>query len=332
MDNNFDSLPWLQAPWSQLTCYLKYNRIPQALIISGKKGLGKKILAEHFVQSLVCINRKPNQLSCGDCRGCHLFKANTHPDYLTLEPEAAGKAISISMIRQLLSQLTLKPQFETNRMVVINSADSLNHAAANAFLKYLEEPIERTHIILITDKPAKLPATISSRCQKLCLSPPKPEAVSQWLKQQGLTENTDLLVSLSQATPLLAKQFSEDNSIKLRAECFSDWLKITSSELNFVSVVERWYKLDNIEIEKILFWILGWVTDMIKLIYQIEPTKIYNQDLLADLQILAKRLELPSLFKYYDFLLLNQQRLDKQLNKQLMFEEILIKWLQLQRH
>lgn len=336
MTNVEDSFPWLQLAWSQLSNYIGQNRIPQALLLSGNKGMGKLLLIKQFANSLLCLSPQENHLPCGKCQSCTLFNADTHPDFIVIEPEESGKSIGISVVRQLISKLALKPQYEKHRVVVINPVHCLNNASANAFLKFLEEPTERTSFILISDKPARLPATIRSRCQKLILSVPDNVVFIEWLKRQGISNNCDLLTVLSHGAPLLAKQFADTGVLELRKKCFENWLELTQSNstqsgLNLIGVAEQWYKLEQTEIDLLLFWMISWVTDIIKLACQnqTEPKKIQNLDLLKNLQEFSQKLELKSLFKYYDFLLQNYQRLDTQLNKQLMFEAILIKWLQL---
>jgi len=329
MNDIQQSLPWLTSSCSQLNNYINQHRVPQALLIIGNKGLGKFQLAEFYSQLLMCSSPEPNNSFCGKCSSCKLFNAKTHPDYIFIEPEEHGKAIGIDVIRQLTAKLTLKPQFESFRMVVINSADSLNNASANAFLKYLEEPTERTCLVLITDKPSKLPATIRSRCQKLTVTVSDEQHIKTWLNQQGVIENVDVLLKMAQGSPLLAKQLSDDSVMNFRNDCFKLWIKIARSKDSFVPIAEQWNKLDKKQIELLLIWLISWVMDLIKLRYHQQAIEILNSDLISDLQETANKLDLKKLYNYYDFLLLSQQRLDTQLNKQLMFEEILIQWIDL---
>lgn len=324
MSNTIEALPWLQQHWEQLTAYITQFRVPQALMVVGKKGLGKHLLVEHFSQALLCNNSTGEIGFCGHCYSCKLFKANTHPDYICIAPEEQGKAIGIDVIRQLTSKLVLKPQFESYRVVVVNTADALNNASANAFLKYLEEPTERTCLILVTDKPSKLPATIRSRCQKVNITISDNKNSQQWLEQQAVTENVNLLLNLAKGAPLLAKQFADNGVIAVRGANFEQWLQVANAKKSFISVAEQWSKLDKQAMDMLMSWVIGWVIDVIKIKSDPQITNLLNVDLLTDLQQLAERLDLKQLYKHYDFLLVSQQRLDTQINKQLLFEEVLI--------
>ncbi len=331
MSNILQTYPWMQPSWTQLNRYISQNRIPQALLMIGNTGLGKLQLAEYFTQLIMCSSPTMEGEPCGKCQSCTLFKAKTHPDFIYLKPEEPGKAIGIDIIRQLTTKLVLKPQFESYRVVIIDSADSLNNASANAFLKYLEEPTERTCLVLLTDKPSKLPATIRSRCQKLHVSVSDENQAIAWLESQGVTDNAALLLNLSKGSPLLAKQFANDSVLDFRSDCFNKWLKVVRAEESFITIAEQWYKLDKKTMEFLLYCLTGWVMDIIKLKCHSPDDKIVNIDLFSDLKQLSEQLDLKALYKYYDFLLLSQQRLDTQLNKQLMFEEILINCTELNR-
>jgi DNA polymerase-3 subunit delta' len=326
-------LPWQQQSWAHLCSYIAQKRIPQALLITGNKGLGKQQLADQFSTALLCATPQTNGMACGLCSSCLLVDAKTHPDFIKLQPEEPGKGITIGQIRSLITRLTLKPQFETYRVVIINPADKMNNAAANAFLKCLEEPTERTLIILITEKPAKLPATIISRCQKLAIATPDKQTVVAWLAEtlQCDAANNKTLhgnVSLAQGAPLLALDYANDETLTLRNDCFNAWLAIAKQLKSPVIIAEDWHKLPA---APLIFWITSWVIDLIKCFYHTKAEHLYNPDLNGQLQELSQQLELKGLYKLYDLLLAGRQRLDTQINKQLLFEEILIQWHELNR-
>jgi DNA polymerase-3 subunit delta' len=321
-------LPWQQKEWRHLCEYRAQNRIPQALLISGNKGLGKRHLAEQFAYALLCPKPDAHGHCCGRCDSCLLIKAGSHPDLFYIEPAETGKAIGIDSIRGLIADTQLKPQYDTYRVVLIDPADRMNQSAANAFLKCLEEPGERTVILLITEKPAQLPATILSRCQKMTLTPPDKETVVAWLKRQPIEEDPETLAAMARNSPLLARQYAKDRILPLRSECFKTWLAIAKQQANPVTVAEAWLKLPQADL---LLWTSSWTTDLIKCRCRTRPGNIYNPDLSASLQELARRLDLKSLYRLYDLILASRRRLDTQINKQLILEEILILWSQLNR-
>ncbi|MDD5276654.1 MAG: DNA polymerase III subunit delta' [Methylovulum sp.] len=322
-------LPWQQQDWAHLAAYLAQKRIPQALLVIGKKGLGKQQLVKLFANVLLCKQPRSNGFSCGRCSGCLLFQAETHPDFFYIKPDENKTVIGIGQIRNLVVQLSLKPQFETYRVVIVSPADEISVGAANAFLKYLEEPTERTILILITDKPAKLPLTIVSRCQKLMVTVPDKDMFFSWIKARGPDVSdavAETLFGLAQGAPLSALSYLNGQSLLLRNECFKDWLAIAHQQAHPVIVAEKWFKLPE---ALLVFWISSWLIDLIKCYYQIGKDGLYNPDLCYPLQALSQRLEPKNLYKFYDLLLTTRQYLHTQINKQLMFEEILIQWFEL---
>ena len=330
MTLNTEILPWQQAAWHHLSQYIERNRIPQALLICGQKGLGKLQLARQFADALLCDAPQPDYLRCGHCASCKLLAAETHPDYLLIAPEEPAKPINIGQIRHLLSRLTLKPQLEAWRSVIIYPAEKLNKAAVNAFLKCLEEPPERTILILVTDRPRQLPATILSRCQKLTLTRPDKETQFTWLRQQNIHESLELLSGLSQGAPLLALSYADQALLETRQQCFKTWMALAEQKTHPIPVAEEWHKLPEVAL---LFWITSWIIDLIRCCFRFDRERLYNPDLHEPLQELSQQLELKRLFAYYDFLLASRQNLTTQINKQSMFEELLIHWFELnQRH
>lgn len=322
-------LPWQQQHWAQLHSYIVQQRIPQALLMTGTKGLGKQQLARQFAGALLCPRPEAEGLACGRCASCRLFNAETHPDFIVIQPDEPGKLITVELIRNLITRISLKPQFETYRVVMVNPADMMNANAANAFLKCLEEPTERTVIILITDRPVKLPATIVSRCQKLALAAADKEVCSAWLKQQKpemLPSDISALLGLAQNAPLLALDYANDGALSLRNECFNDWMALAKQQRHPVIIAENWQKFPE---SSLIFWMTSWIIDLVKCYYHARSDNLYNPDFSVSLQALSLRLELKKLYKLYDLLLISRQRLDTQINKQSLFEEILIQWHQL---
>ena len=316
--------PWLQAYRQHLAAYVKQQRIPQALLINGIAGLGKHELAKKFAQYLICLDKQENTY-CGECASCKLFSANTHPDFIQLQPEELGKAIVVAAIRGLISKLSLKPQYSGYRVVIIRPADKMNINAANAFLKCLEEPPERTVFLLLTEQMQALPATIRSRCQKMLIKSPEISSAALWLQDQGVGAEQTLLLHLAQGAPLMALAYAQENILEQRNSCFAEWQKVSQDKACPIQIAEKWQKFPD---NQLVQWLLSWTEDLIKCYFQLDKSLLLNADLEKHLRALAKRLDLKRLFGFYDLLLKDTYRIKTQLNKQLLFEEMLITWSQ----
>lgn len=317
--------PWLQPHWRQLSAYAEQQRIPQALIFSGIPGLGKEALAIAFAHSLLCL--RPHQGSaCGFCHACQLLEVGNHPDLLFLQPEEIGKQIGIDAVRRLVTKLALKPQYERQRMVIIQPADAMNTAAANAFLKCLEEPTERTSFVLLTTHANRLPATIRSRCQHLHFLPPEPALAAKWLSQQGVKQTPELMLAMAQGSPVLALEYARQGMETQRMQVFNDWLSVVQNPAQVVEVAEQWQKQTQVSLEVLMTWIASWLSDVIKLSHSAEQTHLQNPDLQARLQTLLKQLKPNVVYAHYDHLNTSRQQLQTTLNKQLLLEKLLMEW------
>ncbi len=311
--------PWLQPYSNRLLDYIRQNKIPQALLLTGNSGLGKRKLAEYYASILLCENPGDNLEACGECQSCKLIASATHPDFLMIEPEEPGKAIGINVIRGLITRLSLKPQFNGQRIIIIDAADYLNNAAANAFLKCLEEPNERTSFVLIAEKPSLLPITIRSRCQNLFIELGDKSVVYDWLTQQQVSD-PELMLELAQDSPLKALAYAGNDMLTLYQQCLSHWVGLISGKgkLNAVQLAENWQK--TLSVEVILDWLSKWLIILVKQQYQ-QPAGRIEQ---SALQEIRNRLDLSKLFQCYDLLLQSRRLVDTQVNKQLLLERVLI--------
>ncbi len=144
---------------------LETDRVAHAYLVLGPPRGGAARLAEGLLELLFCgAAEKP----CGRCRGCRLVRAHAHEDVLWVEPESKSRAITVDRIREEVLPRIFNTAYSGGwKAAVIVAADRMNEAAANAFLKSLEEPPPRTVLLLLTDAPQQLLPTIVSRCQIL---------------------------------------------------------------------------------------------------------------------------------------------------------------------
>jgi DNA polymerase III subunit delta' len=210
------------------------ERLPHAILIHGPKGVGKLAMAEHFAQRLLCESSEPGAAPCGRCEGCRWVRAGSHPDLRRLEPEALarrledaeadyevggapGKAgkhsteIKVEQIRDLDGFLNIGSHRAHRRIALIHPAEDMNANAANALLKSLEEPPAGAFFLLVSHRPARLLATIRSRCVALPIGIPDPALAVPWLEAQGVKEARKWLAYASGA-PLAALGLAQEAS------------------------------------------------------------------------------------------------------------------------
>ncbi|MHB8421323.1 MAG: hypothetical protein ACYC9S_02525 [Leptospirales bacterium] len=153
--------------------------LPSTYLFSGPEGTGKKQIALEWGKFLLCADPEhPLNLPCESCRLFAPSSLADHPDLLLLPPkdseEEEGR-ILIDQTRKFISDLTNAPLFGTRRVGIINNAHKLTEPAANSLLKTLEDPPDRTVIILITHLPDALLPTVRSRTLSISF-PPRPRA------------------------------------------------------------------------------------------------------------------------------------------------------------
>ena len=175
-------LPWQRTQWLGLVELAAADRLPHALLLAGPSGTGKGAFAGRFAQLQLCaaVDVQP----CGTCRHCQLIAAGSHPNLVAIRPQEPSRAILIEAVRALREFCAARPHQRGWRVILIEPAEALNHNAANALLKTLEEPGEQTLLLLVSHQPALLPATIRSRCRMLRFPEPDLQTALAWLREQ----------------------------------------------------------------------------------------------------------------------------------------------------
>lgn len=181
------ALPWHAGLWQQIEDTARSGRLGHALLLCGNAGVGKRRFAERLARALLCRTAPRAGRSafdaCGNCPACHYFDAGTHPGYrrIALDTTDAKSSIPVDAVRDACAFLSMTSTDGSAKVLVIDRADDLNGSGLNAVLKTLEEPPANTHLILTSEAPGQLPATIRSRCQILRIPAPASTAVTTYL-------------------------------------------------------------------------------------------------------------------------------------------------------
>jgi len=208
-------LPWLGATLRDVL----QRQQAHALLLHGPRGVGQFELAIAVAQGWLCEGAPASPRPCGQCAGCKLVQARTHPDLLVLVPEAlqaplgwgasdeddapverTGKAkpsqeIKVDAVRRAVAFAQTTSGRGRGKVVVLHPAERMNGIAANTLLKTLEEPPGDARFVLSSAAPDALLPTIRSRCQAVPVAPPLVADAIAWLTGQGVAQPAVLLAA-----------------------------------------------------------------------------------------------------------------------------------------
>ena len=263
--------PWHRRALEKLLA--ERARLPHALLIHGAAGIGKVEFARGLAAAILCEAPRPTG-ACGTCPSCHWFSQGNHPDYREILPEAAEEddaepeadgakekakslVIKIDQIRAVADFIALSTHRSGWRVLVLHPAEALQPASANALLKTLEEPPPRTLIAMVSDQPARLLATIRSRCRRLALSLPPRAAALAWLRAEGVGE-PEAALDAAGGAPLLARDLAEPEEAELRRRLLAELAKPGGADAQFAATIDR------TRLERAIWWMQTWVHDLIR--------------------------------------------------------------------
>lgn len=321
---------WQHTLFAQLTA--QHATLPHALLLSGRRGIGKADFARHLARALLCEARQTDGDACGTCPACGWFDAGNHPDYraITLSDgdndeeegdesprKKAPTQIGVNQIRALTDFMTTSTHRAGLRVILIDPADALNTHAANALLKSLEEPLPDTLYLLVCHQPRRLPATVRSRCQHQPMPMPNLTEAREWLVAQGVT-TPDLSLALCAGAPLEARAMATEGSTA-RAAFMSALLR---ADMTLVGLSELATK---IPIVQVVDWLQRMSYDLVEQKF-LGHTR-FHMDLANQQSALAAHLEV------YDLLAWEKQLRDARrvanhpLNPRLFVESLLVPWV-----
>jgi DNA polymerase-3 subunit delta' len=192
---SFDAILGQDAAIASLCRMVAGGRIPSALLFLGPHHVGKRTTALTLAKALNCARGDGD--SCDECPSCRKIDEGVHADVETVAPE--GQFIRIHQVRGVTDRLGLIPFEARKRVVIVSRAERMHPAAANAFLKTLEEPPGNTLIILCAQDRGRLFETIVSRCLPLRFGLLAEGTVRKLLSAQGVApEALEFAVSFAQ--------------------------------------------------------------------------------------------------------------------------------------
>jgi DNA polymerase-3 subunit delta' len=333
--------PWQSDAWARLQ--QMRSRLPHAILFQGPPGIGKRALAEHFAQSLLCESPSAAGMACGACPSCGWFAQYSHPDYRRIRPEVleeapsddeAGedgdskksgkssktpsKEIKIEQVRQIGDWINVSTHRQGKRVVLLYPAEALNTASANAILKTLEEPPAETVFLLVSHSPESLLPTILSRCHRFPLAIPPQEVALAWLKENGVAEAEAWLAEQGGA-PLRAYEMAQAES-RETLEAFLGQLTQPGRE----AAVKLAAQLQKEPVAELVVWLQRWLSDLfsVKLAGRIRYYPRYQKQLTA----LAAQADMGSLQRMVKALNERRAIAEHPLSARLFIEDMLLEY------
>lgn len=321
-------LPWQDGAWRQLQRASADRRLAHAWLVSGAGGIGKRTFIRAWTASLLCEQPLDRGLACGSCRSCVQRAAGSHPNLLWVQAEVDEKTgrekrdIGVEQLRRMMERLQLSSNGQP-KVAVLDPADALNSSGANAVLKTIEEPPPDCLIILVSERPMMLAATLRSRCRRLDFHRPSVPQALAWLSTAaaGKTVTADALQEAGGA-PLRLLSWMESGLADKRRSWRNELLDVALSDRDPMVAAAAISK-DRDEVQAWLSGLLSLLASLLRL-RALPEARAGHDD--AGLRALALRLPGPALEVLIDETCQSLRRLGANAQPQLLVESLMIAW------
>lgn len=286
------------------------DRLPGAMLFVGEDGIGKKRFALEVARALNCRTPKDYE-ACGVCPSCtRIVKLNypqredadewtqiiwtDHPDVgLVVAPK---RVLRVEQMRQIEKEANFRPFEGKARVFLIDEADKLNDASANALLKVLEEPPRTSYLILITARPAMLLPTILSRCQMIRFSPLTPAEIETHLTKNKLADIKTAQLRARAASGSIGRALAGDlvtfTSQRKAMLKVLDALVLSQDRAQLLRAAEQLNEAQyKDEFEERLDVLETLIRDAWMLSLGVNSEQLVNEDLLSELREIAEKLD-----------------------------------------
>lgn len=265
---------------------IQRGTLASAYLFVGLSGIGKKQLALEFAKALQCPSTGSGQAlgveACGRCDSCGRVSKGSHPDLLLVAPDPENHSVGIDQVRALAHSLNLTPHSGRWKIGIVEEADALTDQAAHACLRILEEPPQRSILILIATAPHRLPATVVSRCHLVRLRPQGIGRVARFLtEERGVAaEKARALAAFSGGRLGLALCFIEPKRFESKNAALNEFLSALGQGALEIPLASA----GRPQVEEALEWLAAWWRDLLVLSLKGDPAWLIHQDRLEELK------------------------------------------------
>jgi len=226
----------MNSYFNEITKLYTKDIMPNKILLSGKKGVGKSTLAYHIINYILSLNEDHKY----DLSNFEINKENksykmlqnfSHPDFYLIDLIDDKKNIDIAQIRKMINYTNKSSFNDTPRFILIDNIENLNKNSVNALLKVIEEPNDKIYFILINNNEKKILPTLKSRCLTFKINFTFDEVISVTNKLLGknIFEIINIDIISYYITPgeiINLINLSEDKGINLKTLNLSDLLKL----------------------------------------------------------------------------------------------------------
>jgi DNA polymerase-3 subunit delta' len=342
----FDSIKYQDLAIHILTTFLHNGTIPHALLFTGTEGVGKESAAVAFAMACNCTadsrvkkkragesTRRANDFAveaarmtttpCCDCKSCRKIRANNHPDIIRVKP--SGPFIKIDQIRSLCQILAMRPYEASTRVVIIADAQAMNPAASNALLKVLEEPPVRTILILVALHTSDLLPTVVSRCQHIRFKPIACKNLESILVHDQKMDPANAMIIAAMAGGSISKALRMYRSdwINRRNWIVSELDSLSAGPTSRLLAFADQLAKNKADIPDSLEVMKAWLRDLV--IQKLNPEKITNRDLAAQVKNSSPKMSMASLFEKINMIQSTEYSIQAGTNLRLAMEALVLK-------
>ncbi len=313
------------------------GRLAHAYLFTGLEKALRERLALDMAGFLLCDQPVPVDApsrACGRCMQCEKINRGVHPDLLLIHPE--GGLVRLEQIRGLQSALAFSPLVAKRRVCIIFDAHDMNAEAANALLKTLEEPPDRSYLFLTAGSVAGLLPTIVSRCQVVSCSQSDEETVRE-LERDGTcsTDNIRMAIAMALGDTDTARRILDAGGKEFR-DAIVDFIGQPKKQIAGFFDLVHGLSVDRSRLLAAVAIIRSLIRDILVikgmdsgLKSSLDPCHLLiNRDLCDILKDISAGLAREALDEYASWLDTIEWKLERNVNPKMLLETILVFWMQ----